>query len=244
MRKPLPLLLLLASFLASVASTAFAAEATFERNYKVKGLIQLSVGTSLGSIHINVGASNRVHIIGHVKSDWGGNVEDRVQKVADNPPVSMSQNVVQIGGPQDPMKNLSIDYEIEAPAESMVFAVSGAGDITVVGVGTRLNLRSGSGDIHASEIKGELHAQSSTGDITAGGMPTADWVVDSGSGNIELWPANAPLNVDASTASGRIFSDRNLPVQQLTDKRRISAKLNGGGPTVRIQTDSGDVRVH
>jgi len=244
MRKSLPLLLVLASFLALAAAPVFGAETTFERNYKVKGVVQLSVGTSLGSIHINVGELNRVHIIGHVKSDWGGNVEDRVQKVADNPPVTISQNVIQIGGPQDPMKNLSIDYEIEAPADAMVFALSGAGDITIIGVGIRLNLRSGSGDIHASEIKGELHAQSSTGDITAGGIPTADWVIDSGSGSIEFWPASVPLNIEASTGSGRISSDRNLPVQQLEDKRRISAKLNGGGPTVRIQTDTGDVRVH
>jgi hypothetical protein len=244
MRKSLPLVFVLASLFALAASPVFAAEATFERNYKIKGLIQLSVGTGLGSIHINAGAANRVHVIGHVKSDWGGNVEDRVQKVADNPPISMTQTVIQIGGPQDPAKNMSIDYEIEAPADTMVYALSGAGDITVIGVGARVNLHSGSGDIHASEIKGVLHAQSSTGDITVGGFPTADWVVDSGSGNLELWPATAPLNVDASTGSGRIFTDRNLPVQQLDDKRRISARLNGGGPTVRMQTDSGDVHVH
>ncbi len=244
MRKSLPLPLVLVSFLALAASPVFAAEATFERSYKVKGVIQLSVGTTLGSIHINVGASDRVHVIGHVRSDWGGNVEDRVQKVADNPPVSISESVIQIGGPQDPAKNMSIDYEIEAPANTMLFAISGAGDITVIAVGTRVNLRSGSGDIHVSDIKGELHAQSNTGSITVGGIPTADWVVDSGSGDIEFWPATAPLNVEASTASGRIFSDRNIPVQQTTDKRRISAKLNGGGPTVRIQTDTGDVRVH
>ena len=52
MRKPLPLVLALASFLALAAIPVFAAETTFERNYKVKGPIQLSVGTSLGSIHI------------------------------------------------------------------------------------------------------------------------------------------------------------------------------------------------
>jgi DUF4097 and DUF4098 domain-containing protein YvlB len=142
------------------------------------------------------------------------------------------------------MKNMSIDYEIEAPADTMLFAVSGAGEITIIGVGSRINLRSGSGDIHASEIKGELHAQTSTGDITVGGVPTADWVVDSGSGNIEFWPAGAPLSAEASTGSGRIYSDRNFPVQQLEDKRRISFKINGGGPVVRITTDTGDVRVH
>jgi hypothetical protein len=244
MRKSLPLLLVLASFLALAASPVFAAEATFERNYKIKGVVQLSVGTSLGNIHIEVGDSNRVHIIGHVKSNWGGNVDDRVQKVADNPPITMTPSIVQIGGPQDPAKSMSIDYEIEAPAATIVFALSGAGEITVIGVGTRINLHSGSGDIHVSEVKGELHVQSSTGDVTVGGIPTANWVIDSGSGNIELWPATAPLNVEASTGSGRIFSDHNLPVQQMDDKRRISASLNGGGPTVRIQTDSGDVHVH
>jgi hypothetical protein len=244
MQKSLPPLVVLACLLALTAAPVFGAETTFERNYKVKGVIQLSVGTSLGSIRINAGASDRVHVIGHVKSDWGGNVDDRIQKVADNPPVSMSQNIIQIGGPQDPMKNMSIDYEIDAPANTMVFALSGAGEITVIGIGTRINLRSGSGDIHASDIKGELHVQSSTGDITASGVPTADWVIDSGSGNIEFWPASVPLNLEATTASGRIFSDRNIPVQQTEDKRRISTKLNGGGPPVRLQTDTGDVRVH
>jgi hypothetical protein len=245
MRKLLPLLLFLASVLALATSPAFAAESSFERSYKVKGLIQVSVGTGLGSIRINVGAPNRVHVIGHVKSDWGGNPEARVQKVADSPPVGMSENVIQLGAPnQDPAKNMSIDYEIEAPAESMIFAVSGAGDITVIGVGTRINLRSGSGDIHVSEVRGQLHAQSSTGDITIGGVPTGDWLIDSGSGSIELWSATAPLTVEASTGNGRILSDQNLPVQQLEDKRRVSAKLNGGGPTVRISTDTGDVHVH
>jgi hypothetical protein len=244
MRKSLPLLPVLVSILASAATPAFAAEAIFERTFKVKGVMQLSVGTGLGSIRINVGAPNRIHVVGHVKSDWGGNVDARVQKVADNPPIDQSQNIIHIGVPQDPMKNMSIDYEIEAPADTMLFAVSGAGEITVIGAGSRINLRSGSGDIHASEIKGELHVQTSTGDITIGGVPTADWVVDSGSGNIEFWPATAPLNVDASTASGRIYSDRNIHVDQLQDKRRISASLNGGGPVVRITTDTGDVHVH
>lgn len=75
MRKLLSLLLVLASFLSLAASSAFAAEASFERSYKVKGLIQLSVGTSLGSIHINVGAPNRIHLIGHVKSDWAATLK-------------------------------------------------------------------------------------------------------------------------------------------------------------------------
>src|SRR5271166_4811143 len=102
MRRSLSLLLVLASSLALTCSSAFAAQAVFERNYKVKGLIQLSVGTGLGSIRINAGPPNRIHVIGHVRSDWGGNVEDRVQKVAENPPIGMSESVVQIGGPQDP----------------------------------------------------------------------------------------------------------------------------------------------
>ena len=123
MRMSFPALLVLASFFAFAASQAFAAEATFERNYRIKGVVQLSVGTSLGSIHIGVGVPSRIHLICHVKSNRGGNVE-------------------------------------------------------------------------------------------------------------------------ASTGSGCIFSERYIPAQQLEDKRSISAKLNGGGPTVRIQTDTGDVRVH
>jgi hypothetical protein len=35
-----------------------------------------------------------------------------------------------------------------------------------------------------------------------------------------------------------------MSVQGSLDRHHITGKVNGGGPTVRIQTGSGDVRIH
>jgi hypothetical protein len=81
-------------------------------------------------------------------------------------------------------------------------------------------------------------------DIKAGGAPSADWKLETGSGNVELWPGNAGLTLDASTGSGSIHTDHEICLRRFTDRHHVSGKLNGGGPTVRIETGSGDIRVH
>ena len=73
------------AILAFAALPALANEATFERNLTVNGHVELTVSTGSGHIHLTHGSGDRVHIVGHVKSNWGGN-EQRVQDIANNPP--------------------------------------------------------------------------------------------------------------------------------------------------------------
>jgi DUF4097 and DUF4098 domain-containing protein YvlB len=65
-----------------------------------------------------------------------------------------------------------------------------------------------------------------------------------GSGNVELTPDNAPMNLEASTGSGSISSDHPMNIQVSTDGHKLSGPLNGGGPEVRIETGSGDIHIH
>jgi hypothetical protein len=52
------------------------------------------------------------------------------------------------------------------------------------------------------------------------------------------------MNIDASTGSGSIHSDREIATQGTINRHHITGKINGGGPEVRIETGSGDVRIH
>ena len=273
---------LLAATVALALATvpALASEATFDRTLTVSGQVELSVSTGSGNIHVTRGSGNQVHIFGRVKSGWGGS-EQRVREIAANPPIEQTGNIIRIGLRHQNLHNISIDYEIQAPENSILEAGSGSGDITVDGVGQNAKISTGSGNIHASglhggftvdtgsgnifaeqtgegdvkaqtgsgnielrSVRGGLRAGTGSGNIKIGGAPNAPWHLETGSGNIEYWAGKAAFTLDASTGSGSIHTDQEMLTQGSNSRHHVTGKLNGGGPTVRIETGSGDINVH
>lgn len=266
--------------LAMAGLPALATEATFERNLSINGRVDLSVYTGSGNVHLTRGSENQVHIVGHVKSGWGGS-EQRVREIAANPPIEQTGNIVRVGAHLENMHNISIDYEIQAPANVFLDADSGSGDITDDGIGDGAKLSSGSGNIHATGIHGGFTAHTGSGDIYAdqagqgdvkadtgsgnielrnlhGGLragtgsgdikvtgePSDPWHLETGSGNVEFWPGNASFTLDASTRSGSIHTDHEMLTQGASEHNHVIGKIGGGGPTVRVETGSGDISVH
>jgi DUF4097 and DUF4098 domain-containing protein YvlB len=269
-----------AAALALAALPALASEATFDRNLTVNGRVELSVSTGSGNVHIVHGSGSQVRIHGKVKSNWGSN-DDKVHEIASNPPIEQTGNIIRIGIRHENLHNISIDYEIEAPADSYLEASSGSGDVVDDGVGENSKLNTGSGNIHATglhggftagtgsgniyaeqsgsgdvkaetgsgnielkSLSGGLRAHTGSGDIKAAGSPAGEWKLETGSGNVELWPGKGGMTLDASTGSGSVHTDAEMTVQGSFDKHHITGKINGGGPTVRVETGSGDVRIH
>jgi DUF4097 and DUF4098 domain-containing protein YvlB len=266
----------------ATALPSFAAEATFERNLSVSGHAELTVNTGSGNIHITRGSDTQIHIFGKVHSNnWNGDNDARVHEIANNPPIEQTGNIVRIGNHHETWHNISIDYEIQAPASSFLTAGSGSGNVTVEGVGDNAKLSTGSGDIHAlslhgsfsvstgsgnivasqtgdgevraetgsgnielQDIHGGVHAHTGSGNIKLHGAPTMDSKLETGSGNIEMWPGNAGFTLDASTGSGGIHSEAEMAVQGSFDHHHMTGRLHGGGPTVRVETGSGDVRIN
>lgn len=263
------------------ALPALASEATFERNLSVNGRVELSVSTGSGSIHITTGSASQVHIYGRVRSNWNSDNEARVHEIANHPPIEQTGNIIRIDTHHQNLRNISIDYEIQAPADSFLEAGSGSGDIRVEGVGDNAKLSTGSGSIHATglhggftlntgsgniyaeqtgegdvkaqtgsgtielrDIHGGLRAGTGSGGIKAAGSPTMDWKLETGSGSIEFWPGNIGFTLDASTGSGSVHTDQEMAVQGSFDRHHITGRVHGGGPTVRIETGSGSIRIH
>jgi DUF4097 and DUF4098 domain-containing protein YvlB len=104
--------------------------------------------------------------------------------------------------------------------------------------------QTGSGSIELRNLHGGLHAGTGSGEIKAGGTPTSDWKLETGSGTVEFWAGSAAFTLDASTGSGSIHTDQEMVTQGSSDRHHVTGKLHGGGPTVRIETGSGDIRVH
>jgi len=263
------------------ALPAMATEATFDRNLTVNGRVELTVSTGSGNVHLTHGTGNQVHIFGRVKSGWGENNDERVREIAANPPIEQTGNIIRIGEHHESYHNISIDYEIQAPADSFLEAGSGSGNITDDGIGDTAKLSTGSGNIHATglhggftvntgsgdiyadqtgegdvkaqtgsgtielrNLHGGLRAGTGSGDIKISGAPADPWHLETGSGTIEFWPGNTGFLLDASTGSGSIHTDHEMLTQGSSERHHITGKINGGGPTVRAETGSGDIRVH
>ena len=282
---------------------ALAVEKSFDRTLSVNGPVTLRVLTNSGYIHVAPGSDNQVHIVGHVKSSnswFGGSSDDTVGKVASAPPIDQAGNIIRVGEEHgsDWGHHVSIDYEITTPANTMLSAESGSGELQLynlmgtvkahtgsgdikadkLGAGSRLesgsgainanalmgptSLQTGSGDIRAqlsspgdvtagtgsgsinlANVQGALKAETGSGSIEISGQPIAPWKLDTGSGDISLKLGNAHFTLDAETGSGSVQSDLPLTMRGSVNKHHITGTVNGGGPTIKAETGSGDVHV-
>jgi DUF4097 and DUF4098 domain-containing protein YvlB len=122
---------------------------------------------------------------------------------------------------------------VQTGSGSIELSVTAPGDVSA---------RTGSGSIHIDGVSGGLRASTGSGSIEAAGNPTSEWRAESGSGGIRLQLApDARFNLNVSTGSGSIHTDRAIVMQGDLNKHHVTGVVNGGGPTVRASTGSGSI---
>jgi len=122
---------------------------------------------------------------------------------------------------------------------------TGSGDIELQQTGPGdVKAETGSGSIRLQGLSGALKAGTGSGDIEADGQPTTDWKLTTGSGSIRLGVGNARFNLDADTGSGSINVSQPITMQGSLNRHHVAGVVNGGGPTIRANTGSGDIQIH
>lgn len=230
----------IAAVLALASLPALAGETTFDRTLRVNGRVDLTILNGAGNIHLTAGSGNEIVIHGRVKSSWGGN-DDEVREIAAHPPIQQTGNIVRIGEDHPMWHNVSIDYEIEAPANAFLNAHSGSGNIVDDGVGDNARLGTGSGNIRASGLRGGFSVGSGSGEIVAGGTGAGDVRAHTGSGNITLSGLNGGLV--AGTGSGDIRTT-GMPAgswRLTTGSGNIELWPGSAGFNLDAHTGSGDI---
>jgi DUF4097 and DUF4098 domain-containing protein YvlB len=137
-------------------------------------------------------------------------------------------------------QEVSGSLAIEGGSGNVRVEEKGAGDVRV---------RTGSGNIEVRGIKGALRAESGSGDMEIAGTNTGAWEIRTGSGNVDLaLPAEAAFDLEATTGSGNIKTDRAISMTVQGDLRKsehtIRGKVGSGGPQLTVHTGSGDIRIH
>lgn len=199
-------------------------QGTFERSYTVSGPVELEVSTRSGDISVRNGPAGTVTVRGkiHVGDRWfTGNRQGDVSDIEKNPPISQSGNSIRIDYTK--YHDLSIDYEITAPADTSVQTHSGSGDQNVEGLTGKVDLQSGSGDMRLREIGNDVHVKTGSGDVEARAISGA-FGIESGSGDVRVEANSEGGNSSVRTGSGSI-------------------ELRGVKGGLRVESGSGDVTI-
>jgi DUF4097 and DUF4098 domain-containing protein YvlB len=223
-----------------MAIPAHGAETTFERDLAVNGRVELTVFTGSGGIHLTQGASGRVHVFARVRSNWGDN-DEKVREIAAHPPIEQTGNIVRIGAQHENLRNISIDYEIEAPANSFLEAGTGSGSINDDGVGADAKLGTGSGSIHATGLQGGFAVSTGSGGIDAEGTGEGDVKAETGSGPIELHGVHGGLRAHTGSGAVKAEGTPSGPWHVGTGSGSVELWTDGAAFTLEASTGSGGV---
>ena len=221
---------ILSALFAAALLTSAAAAQDFERNIPASSSTDLYVSTGSGRIHVSPGSDSEVHVKAHLHAGWntGGDVEERMRRIAANPPITTSGSQIHIGEvsneQHDLYKNITIDYEVTAPRAVALNLRSGSGDVQVDNVGRSLKGQTGSGSIRAHGIGGPSELQTGSGDIELQQQAAGEVRAQTGSGSIRIQGLAGALT--ARTGSGDIEANGNL----------VGAS--------KLQTGSGSIRAH
>jgi hypothetical protein len=227
---------------ASTIVLASTPQGSFEKTLTVSGPVDLDVLTHSGDVTVRAVSSGSVLIRGkiYVGNHWlSGNREADVHEIEQHPPIRQDGNKIHIDYVD--MKNISVNYEISVPADTVVRTHSGSGDLIVEGTHGNVDAQTGSGDVKLANLTGEIRLQTGSGNIRArqisgsvkGGTGSGDIEVDeTSSGDIDLHTGSG--NITARGVQGGFHGE--------TGSGDVTAEGTQSG-TWDIRTGSGNVHV-
>ena len=187
----------------STAALASTPQGTFEKTLTVSGSVNLEVLTRSGDVTVRAGSSGSIFIRAkiYVGNHWlGGNRDADVHEIEQHPPIRQEGNNIHIDYVD--MHNISVDYEISVPADTVIRTRSGSGDQMIEGTHGNVDTQTGSGDVKVTNLTGEVRLQTGSGDVRAHQI-AGSIKGGTGSGSIEVEETSSG-DLDLHTGSGNI----------------------------------------
>ena len=214
---------------------------SFDRAISVSGETQLFVSTGSGNIHLTRGSGNQVQIHGKIHVSHNGS-EEEARQIAANPPIEQSGNVIRVGQQHEQhWRGISIDYQIEAPAGTVLAATSGSGDIVDEGVGQNSKLETGSGDIRATGLQGAFELKTGSGNVTAEQTGEGDVKAETGSGDVEIKDIHGSFHGQTGSGNIKATGTPSAPWTLETGSGDIEISAGNAPLTLDASTGSGSV---
>jgi DUF4097 and DUF4098 domain-containing protein YvlB len=163
--------------------------------------------------------------------------------------IKLETKVARGGGGLFNMGGTEVRYTVKVPPSAEVRFVNVNGGIEISGLSGRVNAETTNGGIRARDLAGPLEASTTNGGLEVDLARVAEPGVklECTNGGIKLrLPPDAKGTVYASISNGGI----NLaPIEGMSidttesNRRRLEARLNGGGPTIRLEGTNGGIQI-
>lgn len=142
--------------------------------------------------------------------------------------------------------DVSVEITVRLPEGVRLDASTVNGGLTIDGATTDVVARTTNGSIDARSLGGPVSAKTVNGSINvrAGSLESGrtEYTTTNGSITVEL-PARVDADLDMHTTNGRVTSDFPVTIEGSFSAKRIRGKLGHGGPTVRMSTVNGSIRL-
>ena len=215
-----------------------------------------TMGAPRGTIHIDPATNGGVSVKGWTRPDVLVRAKIQTAAPTDAEAKSMISQIRFASGAGDLKAegpalnndhNWSVSYEVFVPQQSDVEAKAHNGGIRIQDVKGHIEFHAVNGGVHLARLGGDVSGRTTNGGLTvelAGDRWDGKGMdVGTTNGGVKMaMPAGYSAHVETSTVNGGIHTDFPLTVQGKIDKN-LSFNVGAGGPTIRVTTTNGGVKI-
>ena len=198
---------------------------------------------------INVEGSPRQDVLVRARVIATGRTTEEAKALAARVQVTATADRVIAEGPRGlgQLQGWHVSYRLAVPTGTPLSLKTTNGGITVDGVDSHVEFTTVNGGVRLSRMAGEVQGRTSNGGVDVD-LDGSTWQgggldVQTTNGGVRLRiPENYSAHLETGTVNGGVNIDYPMTAQERSG-RSVSADIGGGGPTLRVSTSNGGVRV-
>ena len=228
--------------------------AQWQKTYPITATGSVDIENVNGKIEVEPSSGSTVEVVA-VKKAHGASDEaakaalDRITIAEDvsRDRVKIEAKFPRVSGIMFGGGNGTVEFHVKVPVGLTARFATVNGGVEVRGLSGRVNAETTNGGVTAREIAGQLDASTTNGglDIDLAKMPEGGVKLECTNGGIKVrLPRDAKATISASITNGGISaSDLPLDTSGENNRRKLDARMNGGGPRLDIEGTNCGIRL-
>jgi hypothetical protein len=198
---------------------------------------------------ISVDGETRGDIFVRAKVVGTAATEEEARAIAGRVQIVATADRVRADGPSGlgRREGWHVSYRLDVPTQTPLSLRTTNGGIAIDNVNSRVEFRTVNGGVKLSRMGGDVEGRTTNGGVTVD-LEGATWQgsgldVQTTNGGVHLAiPAQYSAHLETGTVNGSLKIDFPVTVQG-TIGRSLSTDLGSGGPTLRVNTSNGGVKI-
>jgi putative adhesin len=225
--------------------------AEWRKTYELQSGGRVEINNVNGKIEVEPSTGNAVEVVAKKTAkgatpDAAKDALNQVEIVEASSPTSIRiETKVQRGGGWL-HGNVNVNYTVKVPADADVKFATVNGGVELRGISGMIEAEATNGGVVARDVSGSIHASTTNGgvDVDIARLNDRGAKLECTNGGLRLrLPSDAKATISASITNGGIEASGLQLETQESSRRRLEARLNGGGPPIRIEGTNGGIRI-